>query len=95
MGIPWPVTELSSVLGDRSKPGYPTIGLSDGEAKMAGVPDVENQMASLIGIPFYPVLINEAAPSTTITIPDDNNIIATMRVFCSGGTATPSEVCAG
>ena len=36
VAIPLPVNQLGSLPGDASKPGYPTIALSDGEGKMTG-----------------------------------------------------------
>lgn len=86
VAIPLPVGDLSRLPGDVKKPGYPTVALSDGDANMTGAPDVEQQEASLVGIPFYPCLVNEAGPSSDITIPSDEDIISAMIVFWRSGT---------
>ena len=91
MAIPLPVTSLSSLPGDAKKPGYPTIAISDGEARMCGVPDTgADEAASLVGIPFYPCLLNDGAPSSAINIPSDEDIIGAMSVFWRDGNMVRS-----
>ena len=87
VGVPIPVVDLNSLPGDPKKVGYPSVALSNGEANMAGVPNIENQSATSVGIPFYPVLINEAAPSSAIVIPRDDDIINAMGEFWRSGNS--------
>lgn len=85
VGIPRSATELNSLPGDAKRPGYPSVALSDGEANMTGTPDIGEQAASLVGIPFYPILINQAAPASAITFPADADIINAMCEFWRSG----------
>ena len=85
VAIPVPVEELTGLPGDARKPGYPSVALSDGKANHTGVPDIENQEARLVGTPFYPCMVNEAAPASAITIPEDENILSTMKAFWRDG----------
>jgi hypothetical protein len=84
VAIPLPAGELNSLPGDPRRPGYPTVALSDGEGNMTGVPDIE-QESSLVGVPFYPCMINEAAPASAITIPEEDAIINAMKEFWREG----------
>ena len=76
-----PVEDLSSLPGNAAKPGYPTVAISDGEALMSGVANPPQ----LVGVPWYPVLINDAAPDSEIHLPEDTPIIGAMTKFCSEG----------
>ena len=76
-----PVEDLSSLPGNGAKPGYPTVAISDGEALMSGVANPPQ----LVGVPWYPVLINDAAPDSEIHLPEDTPIIGAMTKFCSEG----------
>lgn len=85
VAIPLPAGELNGLPGDARKPGYPTVALSDSLANMTGVPDIEDQESTLVGLPFYPCLVNEAAPASAITIPGDMDIINAMKSFWRQG----------